>query len=53
MAPNSPIELAARTSCPNGEKVCPASRRTGTTRPSDVDASTIAMNSALLSASMR
>ena len=52
MAPNSPTELAASTSCPYDEKVWPASRRTGTTRPKDVDASTTATNRILLSESM-
>jgi hypothetical protein len=45
IAPNSPTEHAASASCPNSLSVSPASRRTGTTSPSDVDARAIATNS--------
>ena len=44
IAPNSPTVQPASASCPNSVSVSPASWRTGTTRPSDVDASAIATN---------
>ncbi len=45
MDPNSATLLAVITSCPKSVSVSPASRMTGTTSPSEVDASVMAMNS--------
>jgi hypothetical protein len=42
--PNSATELAASTSWPNSVSVWPASRSTGTTRPSEVDTNAMATN---------
>ncbi len=44
----SAIEAAATTSWPNGDSIRPESLSTGTTTPSEVAESTIAMNRALL-----
>ena len=47
IVPNSASDALARITCPNSLSISPASRTTGTIRPSDVDASTIATKSGL------